>query len=158
MTDQAEMTERELPPVGSRLDLTISGASVGPYDVTPGATIYWEGVANGLVKIRRCGDCGRHSHPRQESCEHCYSGSLEWVTVSGEGEIYTYSTVHRPPAGRLEQPYSLGFVRLDEGVFLFTEIVPWQDARIGARVTPRFVEESHGTLLKYALSTEPHHV
>jgi uncharacterized OB-fold protein len=148
------VTERELPPVGAGLDLTISGASVGPYDVTPGAKIYWDGVANGEVKIRRCHDCGLYSHPRQEACEHCYSGDLEWVTVSGEGEIYTFSTVHRPPAGRLDQPYSLGFVRLTEGVFLFTEIIPFEDARIGARVTPRFVDEPHGTLLKYALAEE----
>jgi uncharacterized OB-fold protein len=149
------MTDRELPQVGSTLDLTISGASVGPYDVTPGATVFWEGVAAGEVRIRRCEDCGLHSHPRQEACEHCYSDRLDWIVVGGEGEIYTYSTVYRPPAGRLEEPYSLGFVRLSEGVFLFTEIIPWQDARIGARVTPRFVEEPHGTLLKYALAPEP---
>jgi hypothetical protein len=49
-------------------------------------------------------------------------------------------------------------VRLTEGVFVFTEIVPWQDARIGAHVSPLFVDEAHGTLLKYELAEEPKHV
>jgi uncharacterized protein len=141
------------PALGAELDLNISGASVGPYDVCPGATIYWQGVRQRRVLLRHCADCQRYSHPRQESCEGCFGPNLSWVEVSGAGEVYTFSTVHRAPDDR-PTPYTLGMVRLDEGVFLFAEIEPPDSVQIGMRVEPFFVGSADGTLLKFRVSTE----
>lgn len=137
--------------LGADLDLRISDVSLGPYDVCPGASIYWRGVNEGRVLIRRCDDCGAHSHPRQESCESCFSPNLRWVEASGGGEVYTFSTVHRP-RGERPTPYTLGMVRLDEGVVLFAEISPAADVHIGARVVPAFVDTERGTLLEFRLA------
>ena len=137
------------PRYGGELAIEIGGLSLGPYDVTPGAAAFWEGAARHEVLIRRCRDCGLHSHPRQEACEHCFGGDLAWAVVSGEGEIYTFSTIHRSPAPETQTPYTLGFVRLDEDVYLFAEILA-PDVRIGDRVSPVFVESPLGTLIKFA--------
>lgn len=139
-----------LPQVGAQLDLNISGASVGPYDVTPGATHFWEAVRRHELHLRRCADCGRYSHPRQEACEHCFGGNLTWEAVNGRGTVYTFSTIYRPPSADIPAPYTLGFVRLDEDVYLFTEILS-EKVEIGMRVAPVFVEEPHGTLVKFKI-------
>ncbi len=135
---------------GESLYLTISGAVVGPYDVCPGATKFWAGVASRQVLIRRCEDCGRHSHPRQDACENCFSAKLTWVEVSGRGRIYSFSTVHRAPRER-PTPYCVGLVRLVEGVHLFGGIEPIDRAAIGAEVVPVFVVKDGQTLLNFGV-------
>lgn len=133
---------------GETLYLTISGAVVGPYDVCPGATRFWAGVASRQVLIRRCEDCRRYSHPRQDACENCFSARLSWVEVSGQGSIYSFSTVHRAPRQR-PTPYCVGLVRLVEGVYLFGGIEPVDRAAIGAAVTPVFAVNGTQTLLNF---------
>ncbi|MFT5138936.1 MAG: putative OB-fold protein [Rhodothermales bacterium] len=136
---------------GDQLELRVDRFWMGPYDVNPGATHFWEGVRRNEVLIQKCETCGSFSHPRQESCEHCFSDDLSWAKVSGAGEVYTFSTVHRAPDPSWKVPYSIGCVRLDEDVFLFAEIVPANQVFIGARVAPVFEESSRGTLLKFEI-------
>ncbi len=133
---------------GDSLYLTISGAVVGPYDVCPGAATFWAAVAERRVSIRHCADCGRYSHPRQDACENCFSARLDWRTVSGEGSIYSFSTVYRAPRER-PTPYCVGLIRLVEGVYLFGGIEPVERAAIGAPVTPLFITTDTQTLLNF---------
>jgi uncharacterized OB-fold protein len=133
---------------GDGLYLTISGAVIGPYDQCPGATTFWAGIAQRRVSIRHCADCGRYSHPRQDACENCFGGSLEWREVSGEGTIYSFSTVHRAPRER-PTPYCVGLIRLVEDVYLFGGIEPVDRAAIGAPVTPLFIVNAAQTLLNF---------
>jgi uncharacterized OB-fold protein len=135
---------------GDSLNLTISGAVVGPYDVCPGATTFWAAVAERKVLLRHCTDCGRYSHPRQDACENCFSAHLRWEEVSGEGTIYSFSTVHRAPRER-PTPYCVGLVRLVEGVYIFGGIEPAEQAAIGAAVKPEFVVDATKTLLNFRL-------
>lgn len=135
-------------PLGHMLDLTIDGASVGPYDVCPGAEIYWQGVAAGKILLRHCRDCGRFSHPRQEACENCFGAALDWREAAGGGEIYSFSTVWRAPQAR-PVPYTLGMIMLDERVCLFAEIEQSPEIAIGRRVAPYYVAEDRGVLVKF---------
>jgi uncharacterized OB-fold protein len=138
---------------GDNLYLTISGAAIGPYDVCPGATTFWAGVAERRILIKKCADCGRFSHPRQDACENCFSAQLSWVPSSGEGSIYSFSTVYRAPRQR-PTPYCVGLIRLDEGIYLFGGIDPVDRAAIDARVTPVFVTTNTQTLLNFHVSAE----
>jgi uncharacterized OB-fold protein len=138
---------------GESLNLTISGAVIGPYDVCPGATKFWAAIAARQVLLPRCEDCGRYSHPRQDACESCFGAHLRWEEVSGEGTIYSFSTVYRAPRAR-PTPYSVGLVRLVEGVYIFGGIEPAEDAAIGAAVTPEFVVDAKRTLLRFRLTGE----
>lgn len=136
--------------LGDMLEMRIGEGSIGPYDVISGAKVYWDGVARGEILVRKCRACGRHSHPRQEACENCFSAELEWVASSGAGTIYTYSTVHRAPQAR-PVPYTVGLIELPERVFLFAEIEQDDDIAIGAAVSPFFAPTERGTLLKFRL-------
>jgi uncharacterized OB-fold protein len=137
--------------LGDGLSLTIDGAIIGPFDVCPGAKIFWEGVAESRVLVRHCGDCGRFSHPRQDACENCFSANLSWQDVSGKGSIYSFSTIHRAPIAR-PTPYTVGIIRLDEGVHLFAGIEPPEIAAIGLRVKPVFAPGPKGVLLNFTVS------
>jgi uncharacterized OB-fold protein len=137
---------------GDMLDMKIGGGSIGPYDVVTGAKVYWDGIAEERILLRRCIDCGRHSHPRQEACENCFSPRLEWVQTNGSGTIYSFSTIHRAPHQR-PVPYTVGLIMMPEQVCLFAEIEMTGEIAIGKAVTPFFVPTERGTLLKFRLAS-----
>ena len=121
---------------------------IGPYELgltetSPETAGFWEGVASGQLRIKRCANCGRHLHPRRIFCPQCSAPDLEWLTASGEGTVYTFSTVYRSPSPEFEAPYTNGIVQLAEGVHLFGRLIgkearPHRDRRHGhRRVRPR---------------------
>jgi uncharacterized OB-fold protein len=73
-------------------------------------------------------------------CPHCFSSKTQWKPASGRGTVYSYSTMQR-----VDPPYTLAYVTLDEGPTMMTNLVgagPW---RIGMRVQLRFVASDDGT-------------
>lgn len=101
---------------------------IGPYELgltetSPETAGFWEGVASGELRIKRCANCGRHLHPRRIFCPQCSSRDLKWLTASGEGTVYTFSTLYRSPSPEFEAPYTNGIVQLAEGVHLFGRLI-----------------------------------
>ena len=94
----------------------------------------------GRFVLRWCDDCGKtHWYPRAV-CPHCLSSRAPWKPASGRGTVYSYSTMHR-----VDPPYTLAYVTLDEGPTMLTNLVgvgPW---RIGMAVQVRFVPSDDGT-------------
>ena len=80
---------------------------------------------------RPAGACGQTHHYPRAICPFCASERTEWITASGRGTIYSYSVMRRVPV-----PYAIGYVTLEEGVTMMTNIVDCDlDAiRIGQRV------------------------
>ena len=114
---------------------------VGLYQPSPETVGFWQGVAANELRIKHCRDCGRLWHPKRIVCTECGSSNLDWRQAAGTGEVYSFTVVHRAPtpafAGSV--PYSLGLVRLDEGVHLFTRFFGEPDTlKIGARARVDF--------------------
>jgi uncharacterized protein len=87
-------------------------------------TPFWEGVAEGVLRVQRCGACGRHVFYPRAVCPHCTTGELAWVEAGGGGLVHSFTVVHRAPAEyRDEAPYVVALVELDEGVRLMTRLV-----------------------------------
>jgi uncharacterized OB-fold protein len=88
-------------------------------------------------------------------CPHCFSHRLVWKTVSGEGELLTFTFSRVPTLMELadEVPQKLAVVRLDEGVHLNTTLVGLAEDEIavGMRLRPVFDDIVPGetTLLRY---------
>jgi uncharacterized OB-fold protein len=95
---------------------------VGLYQPSPETIGFWEGVAADELRIKHCPDCGRLWHPKRIVCTECASANLGWKRVTGKGEVYSFSEVHRAPTPAFADsvPYAIGLVKLDEGVHLFT--------------------------------------
>lgn len=103
---------------------------------------FWDAAAEGRFLIKRCNACGKaHWYPRA-ICPLCFSADTVWEESPGEGEIYTYSVMHRSPTG----PYAIGYVTLDEGPAVMTNFVgcDLSTLKIGQRVKVRFQDTEGG--------------
>lgn len=80
---------------------------------------YYEALAGGVLKARKCAKCGKHTFPPTDCCEYCGSFDVAWTELSGEGQLL-FATHNITPAchPRFEAiaPYVYGHIRLKEGV------------------------------------------
>ena len=99
--------------------------------VYPETQVYWEAAVQGKLMIKRCAACGEYHHYPRSICPFCFSDKTEWREAAGKGEIYTYSVMRR-----LEIPYAIAYVTLEEGVSMMTNIVDCDldTIRIGQKV------------------------
>jgi uncharacterized OB-fold protein len=85
---------------------------------------FWDGIAEGVLRVQRCQACGRHVFFPRAVCPHCTAGELAWIEAAGRGRVHSFTVVHRAPAElRAEVPYVVALVDLDEGVRLMTRLV-----------------------------------
>jgi uncharacterized OB-fold protein len=68
--------------------------------------------------------------------------------VAGSGEVWSFTVIHPPtlPAFAGRTPYAAAVIRLDEGVFLVSNVVdcPLDEIAIGARVELAITEVEEG--------------
>lgn len=77
---------------------------------------FWAGARRGELLVQRCGSCGEHRFPPRPRCPHCHSADIDWVKVSGRGEVYSF-VIPRPPllpAFERLSPYVVALVSLVE--------------------------------------------
>ena len=119
-----------------------------PDPVEPAERQFWEYVARGEVRIQRCVDCRTFRHPPRPLCAACGAAAVEWVAVNGGGEVWAATTIHPPtlPAFASRTPYGAVVVRLDEGVFMVSNIADREPAAIvvGMRVNLAVTEVEPG--------------
>ncbi|MDC0738916.1 zinc ribbon domain-containing protein [Cognatishimia sp. SS12] len=100
-------------------------------------TPFWDSAAEGVLKIQHCQSCQSHVFYPRPICPHCWADALEWVAVSGQGQLKSYSEIHKPghPGWASIAPYVVGLVRLREGPTLLSHILTdGQAPRVGAPV------------------------
>ncbi len=91
---------------------------------TPETAPYWEGTAQGELRIQRCRACDRAYFYPRSSCPHCASTDVSWITATGRGRLHTYLISHRAAPGFGDQvPYAIAVVELEEGPRMMTNIV-----------------------------------
>lgn len=86
---------------------------------------YFTGGLRSELLVKRCGDCGTTQAYPQNLCGNCLSKNNVWIRASGKGTIYSFSVVHQTPgpAFRLDVPFTLAFVELEEGVRIMSNII-----------------------------------
>jgi uncharacterized OB-fold protein len=85
---------------------------------------FWDGVAEGVLRLQRCAGCGRHVFYPRAVCPHCTGAELTWVEATGRGVVHSFTVVHRAPAEyRDEVPYAVALVDLEEGVRMMARLV-----------------------------------
>jgi uncharacterized OB-fold protein len=113
-----------------------------PYRL-PDAEPYWQALQEQQLKYQRCTSCQLAVWPAHSFCPHCGGASLAWQESSGRGKVYSFSTVMRgpTPAWQAIAPYTVGFVQMEEGYYLFTQIEGKPESiAIGQAVQARFVQ------------------
>ena len=97
-----------------------------------------EDGSDGVLLGTRCGECGVYSFGPAVMCLRCTSASLEEVSLSAHGSLYSYTLVHVPPAGWPGPvPYILGQVELPEGPHIMAEVVDasFEELKVGIPMT-----------------------
>ena len=89
---------------------------------TPVSRPFWEGLADGKVRIQKCDACGTWVFYPRSRCSSCLSDRLRWRDVSGKGTLYTFTIARQPTSPHFadETPQLLAVVELDEGVRLMS--------------------------------------
>lgn len=98
---------------------------------------FWDGIAEGRLRLQRCRACGRHIFYPRSVCPHCMAAELEWTDATGRGAVHAFTVVHRAPPGFTEDaPYVVAMVELEEGPRMLTRLldVAPGDAVIGMKV------------------------
>ena len=105
---------------------------------------YWEATSEDRLLIPYCTDCEEYFFYPRGRCPECMSKNVDYQEASGQGELVSYTTVHRPPTPDLQEraPYINALVRLEEGIQMMTGIKAESedDLGVGMPVEVTFVE------------------
>lgn len=84
-----------------------------------------------------CEGCGAKLFPPRQVCPECGSREMRSHRFSGEGEVYSFTTIYQAPLGyKGYVPYTVALVRLDEGPLVTAQLtdVERDKVHIGMRV------------------------
>ena len=110
---------------------------------------FWAATDNRQLVRPVCQDCGRSHFSPQVVCPWCRSSAWSYVPSSGNGTIYSHTTIHRPPDPAFEAPYVVADIEMEEDWRMFGWIVNCDpnDVRMHMPVKVTFVEGPEGDLL-----------
>ena len=99
---------------------------------------FWQAAAEHRLVVQRCTGCGHTRLPPAPVCPECRSAEADWKALSGRGEVYTYTVVHRPLAAGQQLPFVIAVIALEGGggVRMISNLVSVrpEDVRVGMPV------------------------
>jgi uncharacterized OB-fold protein len=109
-----------------------------PPSVTEETEPYWNAAREGRLLVEHCPACGAESFPPRGICRTCRHRPVEWVELTGPGEVYSLTVNHQRWLPGLEVPYAVVLVEFPghPGVRLAGRLrgIPPEDAAIGITV------------------------
>ena len=118
---------------------------------------FFDAAAAGRLAARRC-DQGHYLPATQGymgppiRCPHCRSAVIDWVDVSGEATLVSWTVVHLKDATRLA-----GLVELAEGPWMFAalDVESATSLEVGAALRVRFVQPDGGEAMPVFSPPDP---
>jgi hypothetical protein len=98
---------------------------------------FWERLEKGEVYAAKCRKCSRLYYPPQGDCAHCLSSDVEWVKLSKEATLETYTHAPQRPAGFNQyEPYTIAIATTKDGVSVmgWLEDVELEDVKVGMKL------------------------
>ena len=115
---------------------------------------FYEGLMDNKLYATKCKSCNRLYFPPQVYCPKCINGNIEWVELSREGELLTYTIIYVKPASFTHyHDYAVGVARLKEGI----NITAWirendpRKLRVGMKVKIEIVRREPEGYLTYEI-------
>lgn len=118
-----------------------------------GETFFREIKDNARFVGTRCTDCGLVYVPAAIFCERCFAQLDEWVPVSSQGTVFTYTVLYRDLDNQpLDPPAILAYVKLEGstgGLVHYLSGIDPGDVHVGLEVQPVFKDaaERQGSIL-----------
>jgi uncharacterized protein len=99
---------------------------------------------------RRCPKCGKTHVPPRKVCPICFEDGMEWVEVSSQGVLESFTVVRRQLASLPRKvPVVFGLIRLDgadTSVLHYVEAGNHQEIKIGMRLMAKFSDQRNGSI------------
>ncbi|MFL2634872.1 MAG: Zn-ribbon domain-containing OB-fold protein [Dehalococcoidia bacterium] len=99
-------------------------------NITNEAKPFWDGLNEDKLLIPKCNQCAHlFMYPKAYCPKNgCFSNDLSWEHVSGKGNVYSYTVVHRSADVRFQEiasqePYVFALIELDEGPKLISNLI-----------------------------------
>ncbi len=133
--------------------MTTTPRKLGPDELftDPRDDEFWEGVRRGELLLFQCGTCGTYYWPATSCLNDCGMESMRWVPASGKGVLHTFTVYYRAlnPGRKDDVPYNVAVVELEEGPFMFSNVVGVENEalEVGMRLEAVFNEVRPGVTL-----------
>jgi len=106
-------------------------------------------LQQGELWLQWCGRCAKQIFFPRTLCPHCGSRSLDWRRSSGQGTVYSTTTVRqRPERGG---DYNVAIIELTEGARMLSRVegIATHDIRIGMGVDAAIVQQGETRLVVF---------
>lgn len=115
--------------------ISVEGNRASPPRISALSKPFWVALDEGRFMVSACADCGRLSFPPRSFCPQCSGQSMGWQEISGQGTLYSLTTVHAGSPDLLANgPYSGAIIDLAENVRLVTSWLGAPDAPLNSPV------------------------
>lgn len=118
---------------------------------------FWDGCAEGELRVQACSSCGRLRFPPRPMCPSCQSFEHEWRAMSGRGRVWSFVVAHPPllPAYAEMAPYNVIVVELDDdpSIRMVGNLVTRPDGELG-EVDPASIEIGESVAVVFAAVAE----
>jgi uncharacterized OB-fold protein len=129
------------------------------------ASSFYQFLGERKLMGSQCQLCGTLHVPPRAICPDCYGADMEWVEMSGEGELVAFTTIHIAPTAMIEagydrkNPYCTGIVQLAEGPAVSAQILGVdptkpQEIEIGTPLRVAFIQRGEGEQARTYLAFE----
>ena len=112
---------------------------------------FFDGAAQGRLRLQVCKNCGRWSYPLMTVCGECGSREIEWRDACGRGTVFSHARLMRAyhPRHQDRLPLVLAQVDIEQGLRLMTNIIDIDPAqvRVGQAVEVAFETFEDGGIL-----------
>ena len=106
------------------------------------------------IKGTKCSKCNRVFVPPKKMCPTCFSENSEWVDVSDEGTVRSFTVARKKLASLPKNPPVIyGLIQLDgadTSILHFIEGIDPEKVTIGMKVKAHFSEDRKGNILDIA--------
>ena len=76
---------------------------------------FFDAAREHKLAVQKCDKCGALRFPAAPLCLACDSDKASWVPVSGRGEVFSFTIMHRAYHPAIKVPYTLAVIELKEG-------------------------------------------
>jgi len=94
-------------------------------------------LEQGKIMGSKCKNCNRIYFPPRADCD-CMVGEPEWIELSGNCRLITFTIVHFAPASfRYDVPYVLGVAQFEEGPTVFAPLskdIKQEEIKVGMQL------------------------
>ena len=91
----------------------------------------WEEAAGSKrLLLQRCEVCGAVQAYVRTVCASCQSSAVDFEEAAGQGEIESFTWVHRAAFEGVSVPYAVARVRLVEGALLLSRVVGFAEGEL----------------------------